>query len=60
VEDRYALSNTDEERERLARQGDQMRPATERLFRAAGIASGDRVLDCGSGAGDVSIIARHW
>jgi ubiquinone/menaquinone biosynthesis C-methylase UbiE len=59
VAERYALSNTDEERERLARQGDLMRPATERLFRAAGIAPGDRVLDCGSGAGDVSLIAAE-
>jgi ubiquinone/menaquinone biosynthesis C-methylase UbiE len=59
VEERYALSNTDEERERLARQGDLMRSATERLFRAAGIAPGARVLDCGSGAGDVSLIAAE-
>ena len=59
MEQRYALSNTGEERERLARQGDVMRPATERLFRAAGIGAGARVLDCGSGAGDVSIIAAE-
>jgi 2-polyprenyl-3-methyl-5-hydroxy-6-metoxy-1,4-benzoquinol methylase len=48
---------TDRERERLASQGDALRPATERLLRAAGIGPGTRVLDCGSGGGDVSIIA---
>jgi SAM-dependent methyltransferase len=55
----YAWSNTDRERDRLARQGDALRPATERLFRAAGIGPGMRVLDCGSGGGDVSIIAAE-
>jgi len=55
----YAWSNTERERERLASQGDALRPATERLFRAAGIGTGARVLDCGSGVGDVSIIAAE-
>jgi protein-L-isoaspartate O-methyltransferase len=55
----YAWGNTDQERERLASQGDALRPATERLFRAAGIGPGMRVLDCGSGGGDVSIIAAE-
>lgn len=59
VESRYAWSNTDRERERLATQSDGLRPATERLFRAAGIGPGTRVLDCGSGGGDVSIIAAE-
>ncbi|OBK24307.1 hypothetical protein A5634_02930 [Mycobacterium asiaticum] len=53
----YAWGETDRERQRLAIQGDALRPATERLFRAAGIGPGMRVLDCGSGGGDVSIIA---
>jgi ubiquinone/menaquinone biosynthesis C-methylase UbiE len=57
--DQYHLSNTDRERERLASQGAALRPATERLFRAAGIGPGARVLDCGSGGGDVSIIAAE-
>jgi SAM-dependent methyltransferase len=57
VANEYAWGNTDRERERLASQGDALRPATERLFRAAGIGPGMRVLDCGSGGGDVSIIA---
>jgi protein-L-isoaspartate O-methyltransferase len=59
MDQRYIYENTDEERERLARQGDVMRPATERLFRAAGIKPGARVLDCGSGGGDVSLIAAE-
>jgi SAM-dependent methyltransferase len=59
VESRYAWSNTDRERERLASQSDGLRPATERLFRAGGIGPGARVLDCGSGGGDVSIIAAE-
>ena len=56
----YAWGNTDQERERLASQGDALRPATERLFRAAGIGPGARVLDCGSGGGDVSLIVGNW
>ncbi|MCV7408205.1 hypothetical protein AWC05_18935 [Mycobacterium florentinum] len=52
----YAWSNTERERDRLARQGEQLRPATDKLFRAAGIGPGARVLDCGSGGGDVAII----
>ena len=55
----YAWGSTDRERQRLASQGDALRPATERLFRAAGIGPGMRVLDCGSGGGDVSIIAAE-
>jgi ubiquinone/menaquinone biosynthesis C-methylase UbiE len=55
----YAWGNTARERQRLASQGDALRPATERLFRAAGIGPGMRVLDCGSGGGDVSIIAAE-
>jgi ubiquinone/menaquinone biosynthesis C-methylase UbiE len=36
-----------------------LRPATERLFQAAGIGPGARVLDCGSGGGDVSVIVAE-
>lgn len=52
----YAWGSSDQERQRLASQGDLLRPATERLFRAAGIGPGARVLDCGSGGGDVAVI----
>src|ERR1043165_1228773 len=34
-------------------------PITERLFREAGIADGCRVLDIGSGLGDVALIAAR-
>lgn len=52
----YAWASSDQERQRLASQGDLLRPATERLFLAAGVGAGARVLDCGSGGGDVSVI----
>jgi cyclopropane fatty-acyl-phospholipid synthase-like methyltransferase len=55
----YTWANTDRERQRLAGRGDALRPATERLFQAAGIGPGMHVLDCGSGGGDVSIIAAE-
>ena len=54
----YALGSSDHERQRLMRQGDALAEATERLFRRAGIEKGMRVLDVGSGSGDVAILAR--
>jgi protein-L-isoaspartate O-methyltransferase len=55
----YALGSTDAEHERLTRQAALLAPCTERLFRDAGIGSGQRVLDIGSGVGDVAmLIAR--
>jgi SAM-dependent methyltransferase len=53
----YVLGETDLEHERLTRQAAILRPFTERLFRDAGIGPGMRVLDIGSGLGDVSILA---
>src|SRR5690242_3484441 len=53
---RYPLGNTQAEHERLARQATVFDPLTERLFREAGIGAGMRVLDLGSGAGDVSML----
>ena len=50
----YALGNTDAEHERLIWQAARVAPITERLFREAGIGPGQRVLDIGSGVGDVS------
>ena len=52
----YALGYTAEEHKRLMRQAALLAPCTERLFRAAGIGPGDRVLDLGSGVGDVSLL----
>ena len=42
--------------ERLIRQAARIAPYTERLFREAGIGAGQRVLDLGSGVGDVSLL----
>jgi len=56
---RYALGSTDAEHERLIRQAELVAPVTERLFREAGIAPGQRVLDLGSGVGDVAMLAAH-
>jgi ubiquinone/menaquinone biosynthesis C-methylase UbiE len=52
----YALGYTDAEQERLIRQAAIIAPYTERLFREAGIGVGHRVLDLGSGMGDVSML----
>jgi ubiquinone/menaquinone biosynthesis C-methylase UbiE len=52
----YALGYTNSEHERLIRQARRIAPYTERLFREAGIGPRQRVLDLGSGVGDVSIL----
>jgi ubiquinone/menaquinone biosynthesis C-methylase UbiE len=52
----YALGYTNYEHERLIRQAARIAPYTERLFREAGIGPGQRVLDLGSGVGDVSML----
>ena len=53
----YPLGYTQAEFERLQSQGLFFRDLTEDLLRRAGIASGMHVLDIGSGAGDVSLLA---
>ena len=55
----YALGSTDAEHERLIWQAERIAPLTERLFREAGIGPGQRVLDLGSGVGDVAILAAR-
>jgi len=55
----YALGNTHAEHRRLMRQAERLDPLTERLFREAGIGPGQRVLDIGSGAGDVAMLAAR-
>jgi ubiquinone/menaquinone biosynthesis C-methylase UbiE len=52
----YALARSQEEYERLARQAAFLNGTTERLFRAAGLRPGMRVLDVGSGSGDVAFL----
>jgi ubiquinone/menaquinone biosynthesis C-methylase UbiE len=55
----YALGSTDSEHQRLIRQARWLAAHTERLFREAGIGPGQRVLDLGSGVGDVALIAAR-
>ena len=55
----YALGSTDTEHERLIRQAVYLAPLTERLFHEAGIGPGQRVLDLGSGVGDVAMLAAR-
>jgi SAM-dependent methyltransferase len=55
----YLLGSTDAEHERLIRQAKLFEPFTRRLFRDAGIGPGQRVLDIGSGLGDVSMLVAR-
>jgi SAM-dependent methyltransferase len=55
----YLLGTTDAEHERLQRQAARLAPFTQRLFRDAGIGPGQRVLDVGSGVGDVALLAAR-
>ena len=55
----YLLGNTRAEHERLVRQAIRLAPVTERFFREAGIASGQRVLELGSGVGDVAMLVAR-
>lgn len=52
----YAFGHTDAEHARLIRQAARLDPLTERFFREAGIGQGQRVLDLGSGVGDVAMV----
>jgi SAM-dependent methyltransferase len=53
----YVFGHTPQELARLEAQARIIDPITRRFFEAAGIARGMRVLDCGSGAGDVAFLA---
>jgi len=55
----YPFSDRASEDERLVAQGVVFDPLTRRLFGAAGLRPGMRVLDLGSGAGNVSRIAAE-
>jgi ubiquinone/menaquinone biosynthesis C-methylase UbiE len=52
----YVLGQSIEEQERLIFQARLLRPYTERYLRVAGVAPGMRVLDVGSGVGDVAFL----
>src|SRR5436190_3210826 len=55
----YPLGHTDAEHERLIQQAARVAPITERFFREAGIAPGQRILDLGSGVGYVAMLAAR-
>jgi ubiquinone/menaquinone biosynthesis C-methylase UbiE len=55
----YAMGRTEAETERLIRQSGFYAPFTRRLFEEAGLSPGMRVLDVGTGAGDVALMAAE-
>jgi SAM-dependent methyltransferase len=55
----YALGHSAQELDRLSRQAEAFGPFTRALFQQAGIAPGSRVLDVGSGSGDVAFLAAE-
>jgi SAM-dependent methyltransferase len=55
----YVLGHSDRELERLRLQAQLIDPITRQFLSEAGIAPGMRVLDIGSGAGDVAFLAAH-
>ncbi|HJT57089.1 MAG TPA: methyltransferase domain-containing protein [Ktedonobacteraceae bacterium] len=60
TETSYLLGHSNEEVRRLERQADFVNSLTTRLFETAGIAPGMRVLDVGSGAGDVALLLADY
>jgi ubiquinone/menaquinone biosynthesis C-methylase UbiE len=57
--DNYLLGNSDAEQERLIRQAIRLAPVSETFFRDAGIGPGQRVIDLGSGVGDVAMLVAR-
>ena len=55
----YALGSTDAEHERLIRQAAILSRLTERFLREACIGPGQRILELGSGVGDVAMVAAR-
>jgi ubiquinone/menaquinone biosynthesis C-methylase UbiE len=55
----YVFADREDEQHRLERQAELFDRLTERFFRAAGLGPGMRVLDLGSGAGDVAMLAAR-
>src|SRR5215510_2378967 len=54
--DTYVLGRSEAETRRLILQNQIYGPLTRRFFQAAGIGPGMKVLDIGSGAGDVALL----
>jgi SAM-dependent methyltransferase len=57
--DAYAMGRSEAETERLIRQSGFYAPFTRRMFERAGLGPGMRVLDVGTGAGDVALMAAE-
>jgi SAM-dependent methyltransferase len=55
----YGLGHSAHELERLKAQARLIEPATRQYFREAGLSAGMKVLDIGSGAGDVAFLAAE-
>src|SRR5262245_17747950 len=55
----YTMGRSKKEERRLNAQGELLKPATRFLFETAGITPGMRVLDVGSGTGDVSFLVAE-
>jgi hypothetical protein len=54
----YVLGHSDEELRRLQKQAELWHPATYRFLEEVGIKAGMKVLDVGTGAGDVALHPR--
>jgi protein-L-isoaspartate O-methyltransferase len=59
VGDAYAMGRSEAGTDRLIRQSGFYAPFTQRLFEQAGLGPGIRVLDVGTGAGDVALMAAE-
>ena len=55
----YALGHSEQELQRLSRQGKAFEAFTHQLFKEAGINQGMRVLDVGCGSGDVTFLVAN-
>ena len=55
----YVLGHSDKELERLNAQAQLIDPITSQFFREAGLTTGMRALDIGSGAGHVAVLAAE-
>jgi ubiquinone/menaquinone biosynthesis C-methylase UbiE len=55
----YSPGRSSEETKRLQQQASLFEPSTRKLFETAGIKTGMKVLDVGSGAGDVAMLAAQ-